>query len=411
MDLHKGSLYWPTTYQASIRKKPIIKAEHHYDAVIVGGGMSGALTALSLLDRGLQIAVLDKRRFATGSTSANTGLLQYSNDIMLHELIEQIGLIDAVDFYRNCLEAMKQLKRVADRLPVDPHFICRKSIYYASDRDDGRRIEKEYHTLTKYGFPCTYWDRQTLLKNAGIDRPCAIVTFGDAEVNPYVFANGIFDLAEAMGADLFEFTEMLDTKESNGSLAITTSNGEIRTQNIIFTTGYETLPVGKRRGADINRSYVIVTEPLTKQPAWYENALIWETKRPYLYMRTTVDRRIIIGGLDENSSETEITDELLRKRGNELQCAFNEVFPHLDIQIDYTYCATFGESIDNLPFIGEHPTKKNHFYLLGYGGNGTVYSMLGAEILADQLCGIEHPASHIVQLSRSGEKVNGEMIL
>ncbi|MCM3745416.1 FAD-binding oxidoreductase [Sporosarcina luteola] len=410
MDLHNGSMYWPTTYRAPLRKKPFKKADC-YDAVIVGGGMSGALTALSLVDRGLQIAILDKRRFATGSTSANTGLLQYSNDIMLHELIEQIGQIDAVSFYQSCMKAMKQLKKVADRLPVDPHFICRESIYFASDEDDAERIEKEYHTLSKYGFPCTYWDRDALLTNAGIDRPCAIVTFGDAEVNPYIFANGIFDLAETMGAHLFEFTEMLDVKESGGKLTVSTAAGEMRTKNIIFTTGYESLPIGKRIGADINRSYVIVTEPLNELPAWYKDALIWETKRPYLYMRTTADKRIIIGGLDENSGDVEISEELIWQRGNELRRNFNEVFPHLDIEIEYAYCATFGESIDNLPFIGEHPTKKNHFYLLGYGGNGTVYSILGAEILADQLCGIEHPASHIVQLARIDGTGQNKMIL
>lgn len=410
MDLHKGSLYWPTTFQAPHRKKSTKKADC-YDAVIVGGGMSGALTALTLLDRGLQIAILDKRRFASGSTSANTGLLQYSNDIMLHELIEQIGLIDAVDFYRSCLKAMEQLKKVAKRLPFDPHFICRESIYYASDEDDAERLKKEYHTLTKYGFPCTYWERETLMKNAGIDRPCAIVTFGDAEVNPYVFAVGILELAKSIGAHLFEFTEMLDVKESGESLTISTTDGEMHAKNIIFTTGYESLPIGKRIGADINRSYVIVTEPLKDLPAWYKDALVWETKRPYLYMRTTADRRIIIGGLDENSGEMEITDDLISKRGNELRQNFNKVFPLLDINIDYAYCATFGESIDNLPFIGEHPHKKKHFYLLGYGGNGTVYSMLGAEILADKLSGTEHPASHIVQLTRSAEKANGNMIL
>ncbi|MFC5602548.1 NAD(P)/FAD-dependent oxidoreductase [Sporosarcina koreensis] len=410
MELHKGSLYWPTTYQAPHRKKPAQK-EDCYDAVIVGGGMSGALTALSLLDRGLQIAVLEKRRFAAGSTSANTGLLQYSNDIMLHELIEQIGRNDAVDFYRSCLQAMGQLKNIADRLAVNPYFICRESIYYASGEDDAERIKKEFQTLSTYGFPCAYWDRNDLLNNAGIDRPCAIVTFGDAEVNPYVFTNGIFDLAETKGAHLFEFTEMLDVTERGGQLAISSTEGELRTKNIIFTTGYETLPIGKRIGADINRSYVIVTEPLKESHAWYKDALIWETKRPYLYLRTTADNRIIVGGLDENSGEMEITDELISKRGNELRRKFNEVFPHLDIGIDYAYCATFGESIDNLPFIGEHPTRKNHFYLLGYGGNGTVYSMLGAEILADRLFGIEHPASHIVQLARKNGKGKSKMIL
>ena len=84
MKLHKGSLYWPNTYQASCRNKPA-QISDCYDAVIIGGGMSGALTALSLLDRRIQVAILDRRSFASGSTSANTGLPQYSNDNKLHE--------------------------------------------------------------------------------------------------------------------------------------------------------------------------------------------------------------------------------------------------------------------------------------------------------------------------------------
>ena len=402
MNLHKGSLYWPTTYQASPRKKPVQIADC-YDAVIVGGGMSGALTALSLLDRGFKVAIVDKRGFASGSTSANTGLLQYSNDIMLHELIEQIGEKDAVNFYRSCKVGVEQLKEVADRLTVESHFISRESIYFASDETDARRLEKEYRTLQKHGFPCTYWNGKTLVNETGIDRPCAIVTYEDAEVNPYQFVHGILDLTETMGAHLFEFTEMLDVMKSGNILTIATSHGEMQARNIIFTTGYETLPIGKRIGADINRSYVIVTEPLKDLPPWYKNALIWETKRPYLYTRTTADKRIIIGGLDEDKGNMEMSDHRIRIRGNELRNSFNKLFPYLDIAIDYAYCATFGESIDNLPFIGEHPKKENHYYLLGYGGNGTVYSMLGAEIIADQLCGIEHPASHIVQLTRKAE--------
>ncbi|MCG7345442.1 FAD-binding oxidoreductase [Sporosarcina sp. ACRSL] len=410
MELHKGSLYWPTTYKAPHRNKPA-KIADCYDAVIVGGGMSGALTALSLLDRGYQIAILDKRRFASGSTSANTGLLQYSNDIMLHELIEQIGEKDAVNFYRSCKISVEKIKEVADRLPVDPHFIFRDSIYYASDGQDAERLEREYRTLVKYDFPCIFWDRETLLNKAGIDRPCAIVTHRDAEVNPYIFVNGIFNLAEAMGAHLFEYTEMVDVNDAGDKLTILTSSGDMMTKNIIFTTGYETLPIGKRIGADMNRSYVIVTEPLKELPAWYNDALIWETKRPYLYMRTTADRRIIIGGLDEDKGKMEITDRWIKMRGNELRNSFKNLFPDLELEVDYAYCATFGESIDNLPFIGEHPNRKKHYYLLGYGGNGTVYSMLGAEMLADKLCEIENPASHIVQLTRMTETGKKKMIL
>jgi len=400
MHIHEGSLYWPVTMPIPPERKKVEIASH-YDVIIVGGGMSGALSALALADKGLSIAVLDKRQMATGSTMANTGLLQYSNDIMLHELIEQIGERDAVRFYQLCLEAMEKLKKTAKRLPLDPDFISRPSIYYASDDNDLKRIRKEYDILTHYGFPCDYWDEEEICKHLPFSKPGAIVTHGDAEVNPYKFVNGLLQLIESMDVHLFEFTAVNDVTEENGLLRISTSSGEIHADKVLFTTGYETLPVGKRIGADINRSYVIVTEPINGSPIWHKNALIWESKRPYLYMRTTHDNRIIVGGLDEDNPQAPLSNEAIMKRGANLKKQLEELFPELPIEIDYAYCATFGESLDNLPFIGEHPSKRNHYYLLGYGGNGTVYSMLGSKILADIMTGKTNSDAHIVQLERS----------
>lgn len=400
MHIHEGSLYWPGTMPIPPERKKVEIASH-YDVIIVGGGMSGALSALALADKGLSIAVLDKRQMATGSTMANTGLLQYSNDIMLHELIEQIGEKDAVRFYQLCLEAMKNLKKTAERLPLNPDFISRPSIYYASDDNDLKRIRKEYDILMHYGFPCDFWDEEEICKHLPFSKPGAIVTYGDAEVNPYKFVIGLLQLVESMGVHLFEFTEVTGINDENGLLHISTSAGEFYADKVLFTTGYETLPVGKRIGADINRSYVIVTEPLDASPIWHENALIWESKRPYLYMRTTEDNRIIVGGLDEDEPQPPLSNESIMKHGAILKKQLQELFPELPIEIDYAYCATFGESLDNLPFIGEHPSKRNHYYLLGYGGNGTVYSMLGSKILADIMTGKANSDAHIVQLERS----------
>lgn len=74
----------------------------------------------------------------------------------------------------------------------------------------------------------------------------------------------------------------------------------IITWNIVLgglhTNDYETLPVGKRIGAVINRSYVFVSNPIINFSDWYEQALI-------LYIRSTVEGRIIAGGLDEANLE------------------------------------------------------------------------------------------------------------
>ncbi|HEY4622707.1 MAG TPA: FAD-dependent oxidoreductase, partial [Solibacillus sp.] len=115
MELHNGMLYWPTTFVKPSHTNPAIKG--HYDVIIIGAGMSGLLTANALMNEGLSVAILERNEIASGSTSANTGLLQYSNDIMLHELAEQIGEQDAVRFYTLCYEALETLDKIAAILP------------------------------------------------------------------------------------------------------------------------------------------------------------------------------------------------------------------------------------------------------------------------------------------------------
>lgn len=399
MKIHNGSLYWPTTTTPFTPKTTYEKLDI-YDVVIVGSGMSGALTALALAESGLKIAILDKREMATGSSSANTGLLQYSNDIMLHELIGQIGEKDAVRFYQLCYEAMDDLERVAKKLPNEVDFIRRPSICYASDENDVEKIKAEYDTLTKYGFPCDYWGRNEMAEKMPFTKHGALVTHGDAEINPLKFVHGVLTRIEELGGHLFPYTEVMDVFEDNDYLDIRTSNNSFKAKQIIYTTGYETPPVGKRIGADINRSFAFVSNPISKLSDWYEQALIWETQRPYLYIRSTVDGRLIVGGLDEDKAEAPDSEEVIQQRAENLLQQARELFPDYDIQIEYAYAASFGESIDNIPFIGEHPTKSNHYYLLGYGGNGTVYSMLGSYILRDLIIGNRNEDADLFHLER-----------
>lgn len=381
MQLHHGSLYWPATTPPFVAEK-INEPRSHYDAVIVGAGMSGALTAHYLMQQGLTVAVLDKRNAGEGSTSANTGLLQYSNDIMLSELIEQIGERDAVQFYTLCYEAMQDLAKVATPLACD--FVPRNSIYYASSAEDEPRLRDNFAALTKHGFP---------VKESNFNGRYALITSGDAEINPLKFVQALLDDAEQHGVHVFPYTEVTDSFVSDNGVRLHTSMGDFTADAVIYTTGYETLPVGKRVRAAIHRSYVIVTEPLDAPP----EAMMWETAIPYLYIRKTADNRLIIGGLDEDIA-TAPSEASIADHAEKLQQQAEQLLKR-DLPIAYSYGATFGESVDNLPFIGAHPTKAHHYYLLGYGGNGTVYSMMGAKMLAQLVKGETPVGAHLVDLT------------
>lgn len=398
MQIYNGELYWPTTYTREEHTNPAIAS--FYDVVIVGGGMSGMLTAHALVGEGLKVALLDKRKPGEGSSAANTGILQYCNDIMLYELIKQIGEQDAVRFYQICYEAIQELAEIVRLLPDQADFIKRPSVYFASKKRDMKKLQKEYEVLKQHGFPCEILAEEEVWTKFGVKKAGAIITYEDAEVNPYKFVVGLSERLKQQGLHIFENTTLNIIEEKKDDFTLHTIEGIIKTKRLVYTTGYEKVPFGKIKGANIRRTYAIVTNEIPDLQPWFERALLWETARPYFYLRTTVDNRIIVGGLDEGKAKPPKNPKKLDKKAEQLLNVLKNMLPQYDLEAEFIYGASFGESKDNLPFIGEHPHHRGHYYMLGYGGNGTVYSLIGSRIVADLIMERPNDDVHIVTTHR-----------
>ncbi|RUT33560.1 FAD-binding oxidoreductase [Paenibacillus zeisoli] len=401
MNLYNGNLLWTERNP----DPPFARSEvlEHYDVVIVGGGISGALCAYSLAAEGLRIAVIDRGNVGGGSTSANMGLLQYSSDVMLHELMGQIGPDKAVRFYRMCQQALTQLNEIADTLDIQPDFTRRNSLYFASERSHVDRLKKEYDTLTAHGFRVDFWTQDDLEAHYPFSRPAALITYGDAEVNPVRLSRGILQQFNPRHVHVFEHVHVHGIEEAAHHVNVQTSAGPFKCSQVIFATGYDTAPGLTGTRVNLTRSYAIATEPVDDLSCWKDRVLIWETRRPYLYLRTTPDGRVIAGGLDEDTPMTPHGDVLIHQRAENIKRKVHQLFPMFDLKIAFAWAAVFGQSVDSLPFIGKHPSKDRIYYLLGYGGNGTVYSMVGAQILRDLILGRPSPDADIVKLVRGSK--------
>lgn len=402
--LHTGSLYWPTTL-SHIAEYTKLSANKRFHTAIIGGGMSGSICGYVLAQSGLSAAIFERGTVAGGSTSANTGLLQFSNDVMLCDLIAQIGEHDAVQFYKACKTAVEQLGEIAESLPVDVGFRPRSSLYYATSEQELPKLIQEYEALRSNGFDVSFWSPDDIAAHFPFRKPGAIVTRGDAEVNPFQFVQGVSGAASAAGLDIYEHTDIISHEiSSDGIHHLRTSDGfEIEAEHVIFAVGYEPEELkGQLVKADINRSFAAVTavQNADQLKRWHEKFLIWETARPYLYMRTTVDGRIVVGGLDEDPEAPIEGEKARHKRTDKLFDKIVAHFPMLDAPLEFEWSATFGESCDNLPFIGKDPERPGVYYCLGYGGNGTVYSMIAAHVLRNLIIGEPHPIADIVRLDR-----------
>jgi len=88
--------------------------------------------------------------------------------------------------------------------------------------------------------------------------------------------------------------------------------------------------------------------PKTGVTRFEENTLglIWEAGRLYAYLRTTPDRRVMIGGGDEDFLSPELRDALIGKKARHLEKLLREMLPEIKTEPDFQWGGTFGDTRD-----------------------------------------------------------------
>lgn len=392
MELHSGKFLWTDTLRY-LPEYPTLQQNIACDCLILGGGISGALCAYLLAESGIKAVLIEKRTIATGSTLANTGLMQFSNDKTLTSMINTFGEEPGVRFYKICQDAVNKLVKLSRNLRSEgTHFISRDSLYFASSEEDLLPLRQEFETLRKYNFPVEWWGEKDISTRFSFQKPGAIYNYGDAEGNPFAFVHGLIEAAASKGILVYENTEATGFEFQENGVLCRVGKHTIKAKHVIFATGYETQQFHKERGSYLTSSYVAVTNPVEHFDDWFKRCLIWESARPYLYMRTTPDNRIMIGGLDESLPGGKLNEERYLHQGQMLLQKLHDLFPDKrELKLEYAWGAVFGQSRDGLPFIGAHPSYPHCYFLKGYGGNGSVYSMIAAEMLTGMLKGEDRP--------------------
>ncbi|KWW51859.1 oxidoreductase, partial [Bacillus cereus] len=375
MNLISGKLFW--NRGVSVPCYPPLENDMICDVLVVGSGEAGAHIAYFLAKIGMSVMLIEKREIACGSTFANVGLLQFFHDKSLTSLIHTFGEEKGVRAYKLCYEALRTMEKVVPTFDIDPQFIPRNSLYYASKSEDVSSLQEEYNTLQKYGFPVEYFTEVDIKERYSFTKQAALYTHGDAEVNPYLLAHSLLHKANQMGAIIHEHTEVIHIKKRQNDLICYTKTGnQIVAKNIIMATGYEALFGKKEKNTTVETSYAVVTNEIDQFEGWHERSLIWETARPYLYFRT-YKNRIMVGGLDEAMQIQSIGDTKLLHKRDILINIVRQMFPqYKNIQAEYYRAPAYGSSHDGLPILKDDKKIHNLFYVLLQGATGTVYGMV-----------------------------------
>lgn len=363
------SSLWHET--ASLPSFPILKEKIKTDALVIGGGMAGLLTAYFLKEKGISCVVLESRKICSGTTGNTTAKITFQHGLIYSELIKK-GAEKAKGYYEASRQALEKYKELSESIKCD--FEIRDNYIYSTD--SRQKIEDELTALQKIGAEGSFYESLSLpFHTVG-----AVKTKNQAQLHPLLFASAL-----AKDLEIYENSRVIEIKERTA----VTEQGSVTAENIIVASHF---PFINKHGLYSlklyqHRSYVIALDGCEEINGMYldekENGLSLRSYRSLLLM----------GGGDHRTG---------KKGGNytEIRRRARELYP--EAQEKFHWASQDCMSLDSMPYIGSYSESTHRLYTLtGFNKWGMTGAMSGALILADLICGRVNPYSELFSPSRS----------
>jgi len=380
---------------------PKLEKDIKTDVLVLGGGISGALAAHYLIQEGIDCTLVDARTIGLGSTCASTSLLQYEIDTPLHQLIEMVGEKNAVRSYKLGVSAITKLAVLAAKTGMKD-FELKKSLYHAAFKKDISFLKKEFETRKKYGLKVKWLGEKAIYKEFGFSSPGGILSDVAATADAYILTHRLLQYNINKGLKVYDRTAVVSIKHNRSNVQLKTQEKFIITaKKLVYATGYEVVDFISKPIVKLTSTYAIASEAFNSPVKLGKtNAVIWNTAKPYLYLRSTNDNRIIIGGRDEEFFSHIKRDKLIPQKTKQLQMDFKKIFPSIPFKTEFSWAGIFGSTKDGLPYIGAYKNLPNSFFALGFGGNGITFSQVAGEIIVSLIKGRKNRDAGIFSFER-----------
>ena len=222
----------PATY-------PKLEESVETDIVIIGGGISGAISAYYLAEAGFNCILVDARTIGLGSTCASTSLLQYELDTSLSDLTKQIGYEKAARAYAMCSESIDKIRDISEKLNFT-FFENKSSLFFAANKKHISDLREEFEIRRKAGLTVEYLEAKEIHKQFGFDAPAAILSGQGATTDAYMFTHALLQSGLKKSLKVYDRTQIIKIDYQKNGVRLTTPRKHIITaRKIINAPGYE----------------------------------------------------------------------------------------------------------------------------------------------------------------------------
>lgn len=374
----------PTTY-------PWLSEDESCEVAIIGGGITGALTALYFAKEGIDTVVVSDTPIGYGAISESSGILHYDSVGSLCALADEIGLDDAVTVYNLSQQAIDSIEELTQSLDIDCGFYRTDSLLYTACEDRNMEYHREYKLRKECGFDVDFLYTKEHTRDYPFEISSAIFSKGmSAVIDPYKFTHAIISQAHSEGARIYEHSPVEKITNEDNEMCLRTSLGkEIKAKRVVIATG---TGVGDFiDGMQKKTTFSIATQPIDELTGWKNRCIIRDDDHPEITYSITPDNRILATGLETGLAEVNgklagllPLSILSEKKYEHLKNSIYETFPDIRrIKVEYSTIGSYGKTFTGLPIVGQHPEYPGCIFSTCGGVSGIVHAVITAQIAID----------------------------
>ena len=146
----KNISIWQDTVNDS-DKYETLKENIDVDILIIGGGITGCNTFYQFKDDKRKIALVEKNKLGSGSSSRSSAKLTFLQEDIYSRLNNIFGRDKTYLYYRSQKEALSTIKKLIEKENIDCDFKSSKSYLYTINSNNIKKIEKEKEMLSSFG--------------------------------------------------------------------------------------------------------------------------------------------------------------------------------------------------------------------------------------------------------------------
>jgi glycine/D-amino acid oxidase-like deaminating enzyme len=341
-----------------------------YDVIIIGAGIVGLSTAISIkkINKKINVLILERGLKPEGASSKNAGFACFGS---AGELLDDLQKMDEKTVWETVEMRLNGLKLLRKRIGDKNMFYQPKGgyeVFYDLKKFEKCYQEVEYlNKKLKQNFNLNRCYSNVKTNNFGFQNVAGILKNQyEGQLDSGLMMQSLEELVRSYGVKTIYNCDVTAYNQLNNGVDLETNLGFFHSKKVVIATNGFAKQLVKNLDVEPARAQVLVTKKINNLKV----KGTFHLDKGYYYFRD-IDNRLLLGGGRNLDFKTETTNEF--GLNNKIQTKLDEllkhvILPKVKFEVDYRWSGIMGVGKEKKPIIKVH--SKDVIIAVRMGGMG-----------------------------------------